>query len=189
MATSKVAMLSRSDHEGAEIDYFFAQVHASEASVDFKPSCGNILAGVGPAAIEMGLVKAGDGETRVRIHNVNTGALIEAVVQTPGGTVTYEGDTRIDGVPGTAAPVLMNFKNVIGSKTGKLFPTGQRIEEIGGIAVTCIDVAVPMVIARAASFGLSGYESSEELDENRAFIAAQAGISETKVRSVYRPHR
>ena len=167
--TSKVAMLSRSAHEGAEIDYFFAQVHATEASVDFKPSCGNILAGVGPAAIEMGLAEAGDGETRVRIHNVNTGALIEAVVQTPDGTVTYDGGARIDGVPGTAAPVILNFMNVIGSKTGKLFPTGQRIDEIDGVAVTCIDVAMPMVIARAESFGLTGYESREELDANRAF--------------------
>ena len=167
--TSKVAMLSRSAHEGAEIDYFFAQVHATEASVDFKPSCGNILAGVGPAAIEMGLIEAQDGETRVRIHNVNTGALIEAVVRTPGGIVTYDGDARIDGVPGTAAPVILNFMNVIGSKTGKLFPTGQRIDEIDGIAVTCIDVAMPMVIARAESFGLSGHESRQELDDNRAF--------------------
>ena len=167
--TSKVAMLSRSDHDWAEIDYFFAQVHATEASVDFKPSCGNILAGVGPAAIEMGLVEAGKGETRVRIHNVNTGALIEAVVRTPGGVVTYDGEARIDGVPGTAAPVILNFMNVIGSKTGKLFPTGRRIEDIDGIQVTCIDVAMPMVIARAESFGLTGHESREELDENRAF--------------------
>ncbi len=167
--TSKVAMLSRSNHDWAEIDYFFAQVHATEASVDFTPSCGNILAGVGPAAIEMGLAEAGSGETKVCIHNVNTGALIEAVVQTPGATVTYEGDARIDGVPGTAAPILLNFMHVIGSRTGKLFPTGKRIEEIGGIAVTCIDVAMPMVIARAESFGLSGYESAQELDDNRAF--------------------
>lgn len=168
--TSKVAMLSRSDHDWAEIDYFFAQVHATEASVDFTPSCGNILAGVGPAAIEMGLVEAGKSETKVRIHNVNTGALIEAVVRTPGGTVTYEGDARIDGVPGTAAPVILNFMHVIGSKTGKLFPTGQRIDEIDGIAVTCIDVAMPMVIARAASFGLTGHESKQELDDNRDFF-------------------
>ena len=168
--TSKVAMLSRSDHEWAEVDYFFAQVHASDASVDFKPSCGNILAGVGPAAIEMGLVEADNGETRVRIHNVNTGALIEAVVQTPGGTVTYGGEARIDGVPGTAAPIVLNFMDVIGSKTGKLFPTGLRIEDIDGIAVTCIDVAMPMVIARAESFGLTCHESREELDENRAFF-------------------
>ncbi|TDI59606.1 MAG: 4-oxalomesaconate tautomerase [Alphaproteobacteria bacterium] len=174
--TSKVAMLSRSNHDWAEIDYFFAQVHATEASVDFTPSCGNILAGVGPAAIEMGLAEAGSGETKVRIHNVNTGALIEAVVQTPGGAVTYEGDARIYGVPGTAAPILLNFMHVIGSKTGKLFPTGQRIEEIDAIAVTCIDVAMPMVIARAESFGLSGHESAQELDDNRAFYARMEPI-------------
>ncbi len=174
--TSKVAMLSPSDHDWAQIDYFFAQVHATEASVDFTPSCGNILAGVGPTAIEMGLVEADSGETRVRIRNVNTGALIEAVVQTPGGAVTYEGDARIDGVPGTAAPVILNFMDVIGSKTGRMFPTGQRIDDIDGIAVTCIDVAMPMVIARAESFGLTGYESRQELDDNRCFFERMEAI-------------
>ena len=167
--TTKVVMLSRSDHDWAEIDYFFAQVAVEERLVDFKPTCGNMLSGVGPAAIEMGFIEAQDGETRVRIRAVNTGALIEAVVRTPGGALTYEGEARIDGVPGTAAPIILNFMYVIGSKTGKLFPTGQRIEDIDGIAVTCIDVAMPMVIARAESFGLSGHESREELDENRAF--------------------
>lgn len=174
--TSKVAMLSRSDHDWAQVDYFFAQVSVGERSVDFAPSCGNILSGVGPFAIEQGLVEAQDGETRVRIHNTNTGALIEAIVQTPGGRVNYEGDTRIDGVPGTAAPIVLNFMDVIGSKTGKLFPTGNAVDTVDGIALTCIDVAVPMVIARAADFGLSGYETREELDADTAFFARMEAI-------------
>ncbi|MEM7427059.1 MAG: 4-oxalomesaconate tautomerase [Pseudomonadota bacterium] len=168
--TSKVAMLSPSDHEWADVDYFFAQVNAEKAEVDFAPSCGNILAGVGPAAVEMGLLPSASGETRVRINSVNTGALVEAVVQTPDGSVEYDGEAAIDGVPGTAAPVVLNFKDVIGSKTGALFPTGNPIDVIQGIEVTCIDVAMPMVIGRAADFGLTGYESRAALDENGSFF-------------------
>lgn len=168
--TSKVAMLSPSAHGRADVDFFFAQVAVAERLVDFSPSCGNILVGVGPAAIEMGIVAARDGETPVRIHSTNTGALTEALVQTPGGRVEYEGGAAIDGVPGTAAPVVLNFMDVIGSKTGALFPTGRRREMIDGVEVTCIDVAMPMVIARAADFGLTGYESRAELDANRAFF-------------------
>ena len=170
--TSKVAMLGPSDDAWAEVDYFFAQVHAERAEVDFAPSCGNILAGVGPAALELGLVEATGEETRVRIRNVNTGARIEAVVQTPGGAVTYEGEARIDGVPGTAAPVILNFRDVVGSKTGALFPTGEARQVIGGVEVTCIDVAMPMVIARADAFGVTGYEDREALDANGALFAA-----------------
>lgn len=169
--TSKVAVLSPSDSDRAEIDYLFAQVHAVEHSIDFKPSCGNILAGVGPAAIEMGLIPANGDETLVRIRNVNTGAFIEAVIQTPGGEVEYEGDARIDGVPGTAAPIVLNFQDVVGSKTGELFPTGKPQDVVDGIAVTCIDVAMPMVIARADSFGLTGHETREALDANKEFYA------------------
>ncbi len=164
--TSKVAMLSPSDDEWAEIDYFFAQVHAEKREIDFSPSCGNILSGVGPAALEMGLVQPRGDETPVRIRNTNTGALIEAIIQTPDGVVRYDGDARIDGVPGTAAPVLLNFMNVVGSKTGKLFPTGNTVDTIDGVDVTCIDVAMPMVIARATDFGITGYENREQLDEN-----------------------
>lgn len=167
--TCKVAMLSRSDHPNADVDYFFAQVISAKREVDFSPSCGNILAGVGPAAIEMGLVEPRDGQTTVRIRAVNTGSLIEADVQTPGGEVEYEGTARIDGVPGTAAPIRLNFSEVVGSKTGRLFPTGKPVDEIDGIQVSCVDAAMPMAIARAADFGLSGYESKADLDANRAF--------------------
>lgn len=167
--TSKVAMLSASDHEWADVNYFFGQVNAERAEVDFAPSCGNMLAGVGPAALEMGLVAPAGPETRVRIHAVNTGALVEAVVQTPGGNVEYEGEAKVDGVPGTAAPVILNFMDVVGSKTGGLFPTGSTTDIIDDLEVTCIDAAMPMVIARAGDLGLTGYESPAEMDANRAF--------------------
>jgi 2-methylaconitate cis-trans-isomerase PrpF len=168
--TTKVAMLSPSDHPRADVDYFFAQVAVTERLVDFKPTCGNILSGVGPAAIEMGLIAANDPETVIRIHAVNTGALIEAVVQTPGGRLRYDGDTEIAGVPGKAAPIALNFMDVVGSSTGSLLPTGQALDEIGGIEVTCMDVAMPIVIARAADLGLSGYETAAELDADDALM-------------------
>lgn len=174
--TTKVAMLSRSDRPDADVEYFFAQVAVEERLVDYGPTCGNILVGVGPAAIEMGLVPATDGETRVRIHAVNTGALVEAVVQTPGGRVSYQGDTAIDGVPGKAAPVALNFLDVVGSRTGAMFPTGNRQDVIDGIAVSCVDVAMPMMIARATDFGVTGYESQAELDENKALFARMEAV-------------
>ena len=168
--TTKVAMLSHSLRADADIDYFFAQVSVLDRLVDFKPTCGNILSGVGAAAIEKGLVAAAEGTTRVRIHAVNTGAMIEAVVETPGGRTCYEGSERIDGVPGTAAPVLLNFMEVVGSSTGAFLPTGALIETIDGIEVTCMDVAMPVVIARASDFGLTGHESAADLDSDRAFF-------------------
>ena len=167
--TTKVAMLSPSQRADCDIDYFFAQVGVTEHVVDYRPTCGNILAGVGPAAIEMGLVTARPGETRVRIHAVNTGARIEAVIQTPDGVVAYAGDTEIAGVPGTAAPVALDFLDTVGSVTGALLPTGHLREEIDGIEVTCMDVAMPIMIARAADFGLTGYESPDDLDAMAAF--------------------
>ncbi len=168
--TTKVAMLSPSDDDWADIDYFFAQVSVEDCLVDYKPTCGNMMIAVGPAAIEMGMIKATDGETRIRVHAVNTGAKVEATVQTPGGIVVYDGETTIDGVPGTAAPVALNFHEVSGSITGALLPTGNARDTIDGIAVSCVDFAMPMVIARAESFNLTGYESREELDANKTFF-------------------
>jgi len=168
--TNKVALLSPSDHPWADIDFLFAQVSITQSKVDWKPFCGNMAAGVGPAAIEKGLVKAGNCTTTVKIRNVNTNVLIEAVVLTPEGKVIYDGDTSIDGVPGTAAPILLNFMDVVGSKTGKLLPTGHRCEEIEGVEVTCIDVAIPMVIVCANSLGKTGYETNVELDADKAFL-------------------
>ena len=159
--TSKVAMVSPSQRPGIDVDYRFAQVWLDKAIVDTAPSCGNMLAGVGPFAIERGLVTPDADETRVRIYDVNTGSRIEALVQTPGGTVTYAGDHRIDGVPGTAAPVVLSFSDVVGSKCGAMFPTGAVQEEIGGVAVSCMDVAMPMVMMLAKDLGISGYDPDE----------------------------
>ena len=167
--TTKVAMLSASADPEADVDYFFAQVSVLDRTVDFKPTCGNILSAVGPAAIEMGLVAPTGHETRVRVLSTNTGARIEAVVQTTGGRVKYEGTAAIDGVPGTAAPIYLNFMDVVGSTCGALLPTGNLRDVIDGIELTCMDVAMPMVIARASDFGLSGAETPEELDANRTF--------------------
>ena len=169
--TNKVAMLSRSADDAADIDYFFAQVSVLEQLVDFKPTCGNILSGVGPAAIEMGLMPATDPVTEVRIKLVNTGALVVARVQTPGGIVCYDGDTAIDGVPGTAARIDLQFMDVVGAATGKLLPTGNLRDQFDDIEVTCMDVAMPTVTARADTFGLSGHETVQELQADKNFMA------------------
>ncbi|AQS49032.1 isomerase [Thioclava nitratireducens] len=174
--TTKVAMLSPSDDDWAEVDYFFAQVSVEDRLVDFKPTCGNILSGVGPAAIELGLVRPTGDETEVKIRAVNTGAKVLARVQTPGGAMRYDGDAEIAGVPGTAAPIALNFMGVVGSSTGAFLPTGHLHDEFDGIEVTCMDVAMPMVIARAQDFGLTGYESAAELDANTEFFARMEAV-------------
>ena len=174
--TTKVAMLSPSDDSWADVDYFFAQVSVEDRLVDFKPTCGNILSGVGPAAVEMGLVKPSGDVTDVKIHAVNTGAKVLSKVLTPGGVLTYDGDTEIAGVPGAGAAVVLNFMGVVGSSTGAFLPTGKIRDTFDGIEVTCMDVAMPMVIARAADFGLTGYESVAELDANKDFFARMEAI-------------
>lgn len=168
--TTKVAMLSPSERADCDVDYLFAQVAVEQREVDYRPTCGNILCGVGPAALEMGLIPITGPETKVRIHAVNTGAVIEALVQTPDGAVEYEGETQIAGVPGSAAPVRLSFMETVGSVTGALLPTGNLRDVIDGIEVTCMDVAMPVMMARADAFGLTGYETQKELDENRAFF-------------------
>ncbi len=174
--TSKVAMISKSKRPDADIDYFFAQVQIREKFVDTKPTCGNMLVAVGPFAIDAGLVPAQEGETRVRIHSVNTGALVEAIVQTPGRHVRYEGDASIDGVPGTAAPVGINFSEAIGAVTGKMLPTGQPRDLVDGVEVSCVDIAMPLVMMRAADMGKTGYETAVELDKDRALMERMEGI-------------
>jgi 2-methylaconitate cis-trans-isomerase PrpF len=168
--TSKIAIVSRSKRYGADVDYLFAQASITEPFIDTSPNCGNMLAGVGPFAIESGLIPATDPETAVRIYNVNTGKLIEAIVQTPGGAVVYEGDTAIDGVPGTAAPIRLSFLDAAGSKTGCLLPTGQVRDRILGVEATCIDMAMPLVVMRAADLGKSGHEPPVELDSDSVFL-------------------
>ena len=174
--TTKVAMLSPSQDEWADIDYLFAQVAVEKRLVDFNPTCGNILSGVGPAAIEMGLFTPQYDESNIKIRAVNTGARIVARVQTPNKVLTYQGDVAIAGVPGTAAPVRLTFMDVVGSATGEFLPTGNLRDEIDGIEVTCMDVAMPVVMARAQDFGLSGYETAEELSDNQAFFTRMEAI-------------
>ena len=162
--TSKVAIVSPSTRSDADVDYLFGQVLINEARVDYGQNCGNILAGVGPFAVETGLVAAVDGVTRVAIHMVNTGQIAVASVPTPGGQVRYDGAQAIDGVPGTAAPIPIEFRDTAGSSCGALLPTGQVVDVINGIQVTCIDNGMPMVLMRAADLGLEGTESPQALD-------------------------
>jgi 4-oxalomesaconate tautomerase len=164
--TSKAVILGRSNRPGIDIDYLFAQIAVGEGGVDTAPNCGNMLSGVGPYAIERGLVPAGDPITTVRIFNINTSKVVEAVVQTPGGRVTYDGDATVDGVPGSGAPIVLNFLNAAGAKTGKLLPTGNPIDIIDGIEVSCVDLSSPLVFVAAASLGKTGYESKKVLDSD-----------------------
>jgi 2-methylaconitate cis-trans-isomerase PrpF len=168
--TSKVAIVSRSNVPGADVDYLFAQVIVHERKVDTSPNCGNMLAGVGPFAIEAGLVTASDDVTIVRIHNVNTGKLIEARIQTPDGRVRYDGDCAIHGVPGTAAPIHLGFLNAAGAKTGKLLPTGNPVDVISDIATSLIDAAMPVMVVNAMDLGMTGYETPAEFSANRGFL-------------------
>lgn len=162
--TSKVAIVQRATTSDADVDFLFAQVSVDKALVDTTPNCGNILAGVGPFAIERGLVAASDPVTRVRVRTLNTGTLAELEVSTPGGKVCYEGSERIDGVPGTAAAIPINFLDSEGSVCGALLPTGHTTDKIQGFEVTCIDNGMPVVILRASDFGFGGGESCAEIE-------------------------
>lgn len=162
--TSKVAVVSKSEREGIDVDYLFLQVFVDQAIVSDAQNCGNILAGIGPFAIERGLVKAEEGETRVSIFMENTGQVAVATVQTPAGEVTYEGEARIDGVPGSSAPIPLEFRDTAGSSCGALLPTGNAFDEVNGVRVTLIDNGMPCVVMKAEDLGVTGYESRDELD-------------------------
>lgn len=166
--TSKVAVIGPATRPDADVDYLFLQVVVDKAEVSDSQNCGNILAGVGPWAIENGLVSAVGATTPVRIHMVNTGSVAVAHVPTPKGMVEYEGDARIDGVPGTAAGISIDFLDVAGSSCGALFPTGNVSDRVDGIEVTCIDNGMPVVILDAADFGLSGNEPPQALEADTA---------------------
>jgi 4-oxalomesaconate tautomerase len=162
--TSKVAIIKRSQRPGVDVDYLFAQVAVDQPKVDYGQNCGNILAGVGPFAIERGLVAVHSDQTCVRIFMENTGQTATATVQTPGGQVRYDGEVRIDGVPGSAAAVIIEFDDIAGASCGALLPTGNARDRIDDVWVTCIDNGMPTVLIRASDLGVTGYESCGMLD-------------------------
>lgn len=162
--TSKVAVVSRSEREGIDVDYLFLQVFVDQAIVTDAQNCGNILAGVGPFAIERGLVAPTGDETGVAIYMENTGQVAVATVQTPGGKVSYTGTAAIDGVPGTHAPVPLEFRDTAGSSCGALLPTGNAVDVVNGVAVTLIDNGMPCVVMKAEDLGITGYEDRDWLD-------------------------
>ncbi|WP_159590547.1 4-oxalomesaconate tautomerase [Chelativorans xinjiangense] len=174
--TSKVAVVRRSEREGVDVDYLFLQVFVDQAIVTDSQNCGNILAAVGPFAIERGLVKARSEETEVRIFMENTGQVAVATVATPGGRVNYMGEARIDGVPGAAAPIPIVFEDTAGSTCGALLPSGREVDTVGGVEVTLIDNGMPCVVLDAADFGIRGDETPAELEANAALKARLEAI-------------
>ncbi|MAR71732.1 4-oxalomesaconate tautomerase [Halomonas sp. H33-56] len=162
--TSKVAIVERSSHPDADVDYLFAQVDVLNRRVDFNPNCGNMLSAVGPYAIESGLVEPQPDYTLVRVRNLNTQRLIECHVPTDAGQVRYDGDTRISGVPGSSAAIQLSFLDIVGTKTSGLLPTGQAADTIDGVTVSCLDAATPIIMIDARELGLSGRETPLELD-------------------------
>lgn len=174
--TSKVAVVSKSERPGVDVDYLFLQVFVNQPIVTDAQNCGNILAGVGPFAIERGLVAAKDGQTPVTIYMENTGQVAVATVETPGGKPTYEGDARIDGVPGSSAPVPIEFKDTAGSSCGALLPTGNVCDTVEGTKVTMIDNGMPCVVMRASDMGIDGTETPEDLEANAELRAKLEAI-------------
>ena len=167
--TSKVAVVSRSGDDAADVDYLFLQTGVETAEISDRQNCGNLLAGVGPFAVERGLVPAADGETTVRIRMLNTGEPATATFPTPGGVVSYDGSTEISGVPGTAAAIVIGFPG--GAEGKPLLPTGRACDEVAGVKVTCVDNGMPVVLIRAADLGVTGYESPDELEGDAALTA------------------
>lgn len=174
--TSKIAIVGKSTRPGVDVDYLFLQVFVDRPVVTDQQNCGNILAGVGPFAIERGLVAARAGTTDVRIFMENTGQVATATIQTPGAHVTYAGDARIDGVPGTAAPIPIAFEDIAGSSCGALLPTGNPVDVIEGIDCTLIDNGMPCVVMRASDLGISGDETPKALEANAPLRAKLEAI-------------
>jgi 4-oxalomesaconate tautomerase len=178
-----VGMVSASRTPGVDLEFLFAQVLINEARVDTTPNCGNMLAAVVPFALERGLVPAQGTVTRLRVLTRNTGTLCDVEVQTPGGRISYEGSARIDGVPGTSAPISICFLETAGSVCGSLLPTGKLIDVFDGVQVTCIDNGMPVVVMGAEDLGVTGYETRDELNANTALkqkiesIRLQAGAA------------
>lgn len=169
--TSKVAIIKKSQRDGVDIDYLFLQVFVDQAIVSDAQNCGNILAGIGPFAIERDLIAAQQDETRVAIFMENTGQIAIATVQTPGGIVRYDGDAKIDGVPGSAAPIPLEFRDTAGSSCGALLPTGNAFDIVDDVRVTLIDNGMPCVVVKASDVGVTGYEDRGTLDNDSALKA------------------
>ncbi|HSG56540.1 MAG TPA: 4-oxalomesaconate tautomerase [Paracoccaceae bacterium] len=178
--TSKVAVVSKSTREGIDVDYLFLQVFVDQAIVTDAQNCGNILAGVGPFAIERGLVEPTGDETRVSIYMENTGQAAVATIETPNGAVNYSGDAKIDGVPGSHAPIPLEFRDTAGSSCGALLPTGNAVDVIEEISCTLIDNGMPCIVMAAADLGATGYETREEL-EAEGFAAIRAKIEQVRL--------
>ncbi len=174
--TSKIAVVKRSERPGVDIDYLFLQVYVDEPIVTDAQNCGNILAGVGPFAIERGLIEAEDEQTEVRIFMENTGQIATAKISTPDRRVTYAGDARIDGVPGTAAAVPITFADTAGSSCGALLPTGHAVDIIEGVACTLIDNGMPCVVMLASDLGIEGTETPDALEANTELKAKLEAI-------------
>lgn len=164
--TSKVAVVAPASVEGADVDFLFAQVMVGEDRVSLAQNCGNLLAAVGPFAVEVGLIEPQQDRTVVTVNMLNSDKLCELEFQTPGGQVEYEGGASIDGVPGTAAPIVCNYLDVTGAICGALLPTGNVVDVVDGVSVTCIDNGMPVIALRATDLDISGYESAEELNAN-----------------------
>jgi 4-oxalomesaconate tautomerase len=173
---NKVAIVGPATQADADVDYLFVQVVPKEGRTSTSQNCGNILAGVGPFAIETGIVKPNGAETVVTVNMLNVGKLCRLTVQTPGGRVRYEGATKLDGVPGVAAPIVCDFLDIAGSSCGALLPTGNARDEIDGIAVTCIDNGMPVVLLRARDLGRTGVESLDRLNADTELKARLESI-------------
>lgn len=166
--SSKVAIISKSQSQLSDLDYLFVQVVVGKGKVSLTQTCGNILAGVLPFAIESGMIKATEPLTSAKINIVNTGGICEVVVQTPNGKVQYAGDAKVDGVVGTSAPIICNYLETVGSTCGTLLPTGNSKDNIDGVEITCIDNGMPIILMRATDLGLVGNESKETLEANES---------------------
>lgn len=169
--TSKVGIVSTSNRPGADLEYEFVQVVVGGNATDRTQNCGNILAGVVPFAIESGLLRAETPTTTALVYMVNSGSVCEVIVQTPGGHVEYAGDAKVDGVPGTAAPVICNYIDTAGSACGALLPTGNLVDVVDDIKVTCIDNGMPVVLLRAGDLDRTGYESRDDLNADEELKA------------------
>ena len=182
--TSKLAIIGPSTREDADVEYTFAQVSFDNDLVDYGGNCGNISSAVGPFAIDEGLVPAVEPVTTVRIYQTNTDCILIAEVQVQDGKACVEGDTRIDGVPGTGSPVLMNFFDSAGSTTGKVLPTGNpkdmlSVDGVGDVEVSIVDAGNVVVFVEAKTLGMKGTEACAEIEADKGLCEKIEAIRST----------